>query len=44
MWTSSPRASLRAALPALERMLSEGDWKEALAASTRRPTSRKKKR
>ena len=41
---SSQRASLRAALPKLEQMLSEGDWKESLAASTRRPTSRKKKR
>jgi bifunctional non-homologous end joining protein LigD len=41
---STERVSLRAALPALERLLSEDDWKEALAASTRRPTSRKKKR
>ena len=40
---SHQRASLRAALPALEKMLSDDDWKEALAASTRRPTSRKKK-
>jgi bifunctional non-homologous end joining protein LigD len=38
---SGQRASLSAALPALERMLSDDDWKEALAASTRRPTSRK---
>jgi bifunctional non-homologous end joining protein LigD len=41
---SDQRASLGAALPALEKMLSDDDWKEALAASTRRPTSRKKKR
>jgi bifunctional non-homologous end joining protein LigD len=37
----SQRASLRAALPKLERMLSEEDWKDALAASTRRPASRR---
>jgi bifunctional non-homologous end joining protein LigD len=41
---SGQRASLRLALPVLERMLTEDDWKEALAASTRRPTSRRKKR
>jgi bifunctional non-homologous end joining protein LigD len=41
---SGQRVSLRAALPALEQMLTEDDWKEAHAASTRRPTSRKKKR
>ena len=41
---SAERVPLRPALPALERMLSEQDWREALAASTRRPTSRKKPR
>jgi bifunctional non-homologous end joining protein LigD len=41
---SEERASLRLALPVLERMLTEDDWKDALAASTRRPTSRRKKR
>ena len=40
---SSRRVSLRAALPALEQMLSEDDWKEARAAATRRPVSRKKR-
>jgi bifunctional non-homologous end joining protein LigD len=35
------RRSLRAATAALERLLTDEDWKEALAASTRRPTSRK---
>ena len=40
---SAERVSLRAALPALERMLSEEDWKESLAASTRRPSSRKRR-
>jgi bifunctional non-homologous end joining protein LigD len=38
------RVSLGAASSALERLLTEDDWKEALAASTRRPTSRTKKR
>jgi bifunctional non-homologous end joining protein LigD len=38
---SGERVSLSAALPALERMLTDADWKEALAASTRRPTSRR---
>ena len=33
--------SLRAPLAALERLLTEDDWKESMAATTRRPTSRK---
>jgi len=33
--------SLRAPMAALERLLTDDDWKEALAASTRRPASRK---
>jgi bifunctional non-homologous end joining protein LigD len=33
--------SLRAPLAELERLLTDEDWKEALAATTRRPTSRK---
>lgn len=37
------RASLDAALTAVEAALTESDWKESMAASTRRPTSRKKK-
>ena len=41
---NSQRVSLRAASAAIERMLTEDEWKEALAASTRRPTSRKKQR
>ncbi|HEX3694209.1 MAG TPA: non-homologous end-joining DNA ligase [Polyangia bacterium] len=46
LWQSldSQRVSLRSALPTLEQMLSADDWKEALAASTRRPSSRQKKR
>jgi bifunctional non-homologous end joining protein LigD len=36
------RHSLRAPLAALERLLTEADWKEAMAASTRRPVSRKR--
>jgi bifunctional non-homologous end joining protein LigD len=35
------RCSLRDALAKLETMLTEADWSEALAASTRRPVSRK---
>jgi DNA primase len=35
------RCSLREALAKLETMLTEADWSEALAASTRRPVSRK---
>jgi bifunctional non-homologous end joining protein LigD len=35
------RRSLTDPLAALERMLTEDDWKEAMAATTRRPTSRK---
>jgi hypothetical protein len=33
--------SLRGPMTALERLLTEEDWKEALAATTRRPASRK---
>lgn len=33
--------SLQAAAAAIDGMMSDDDWKEALAASTRRPTSRK---
>jgi bifunctional non-homologous end joining protein LigD len=33
--------ALQGPMTALERLLTEADWKEALAASTRRPTSRK---
>lgn len=36
--------ALRAPLAALERLLTEADWNEALAATTRRPTSRKARR
>jgi bifunctional non-homologous end joining protein LigD len=35
------RQSLDAAVTAMERLLTEDDWAEAMAASTRRPTSRK---
>ena len=35
------RRSLGAPLAALQRLLTDDDWHEALAASTRRPTSRK---
>jgi bifunctional non-homologous end joining protein LigD len=35
------RHSLRGPMAALEKLLTEADWKEALAASTRRPVSRK---
>jgi bifunctional non-homologous end joining protein LigD len=43
LWRDLPREprSLRAATTKLETLLSEDDWKEALAATTRRPTSRK---
>jgi bifunctional non-homologous end joining protein LigD len=37
------RCSLRDPLAALERLLTDADWKEAMAATTRRPTSRKAK-
>jgi bifunctional non-homologous end joining protein LigD len=37
------RCSLREPLAALERLLTEADWNEAMAATTRRPTSRKAK-
>jgi hypothetical protein len=36
--------SLRAPTAALEALLTDDDWKEALAASTRRPASRKRAR
>jgi bifunctional non-homologous end joining protein LigD len=35
------RCSLRGPMAALERLLTEEDWREALAATTRRPTSRR---
>jgi bifunctional non-homologous end joining protein LigD len=35
------RHSLRAAMASLEQLLTGEDWEEAMAASTRRPTSRK---
>jgi bifunctional non-homologous end joining protein LigD len=37
------RFSLDGPMAALERLLTEQDWKDAMAASTRRPTSRKAK-
>jgi bifunctional non-homologous end joining protein LigD len=36
------RRPLDGAIAAVERILTDDDWKEALAASTRRPTSRKR--
>jgi bifunctional non-homologous end joining protein LigD len=38
------RCSLGAALKTLEGLLTDDDWKEAMAATTRRPTSRKANR
>jgi hypothetical protein len=38
------RQSLHGPMAKLERLLTEQDWSEALAASTRRPTSRKASR
>ena len=38
------RCSLRGPMAKLDGMLTEDDWKEALAASTRRPVSRRAKR
>jgi hypothetical protein len=35
------RVSLGGAISALEGLLTEEDWREAMAASTRRPVSRK---
>ena len=35
------RCSLREAMAKLQTMLTDADWSEALAASTRRPVSRK---
>jgi bifunctional non-homologous end joining protein LigD len=45
LWLAMPdrRHSLRGPMAALERLLTEQDWKEALAATTRRPASRKKR-
>jgi hypothetical protein len=37
----SHRRSLQGSLDALERLLTAEDWAEAMAASTRRPTSRR---
>jgi hypothetical protein len=37
------RSSLRDPLAALEQLLTDADWKQAMAATTRRPTSRKAK-
>jgi len=44
LWANleSRRASLREPLAELERRLGDEDWREALAASTRRPKSRKR--
>jgi bifunctional non-homologous end joining protein LigD len=36
------RGSLQGAMASLQKLLTEADWKEAMAASTRRPISRKK--
>ena len=38
----SQRRSLQDAMTALQRLLTEADWAEAMAASTRRPVSRKR--
>ncbi len=46
LWRSLPDKphSLRDAVAALERLLTDDDWKESLAATTRRPVSRKRPR
>jgi bifunctional non-homologous end joining protein LigD len=46
LWRTLPDRphSLRDATAGLERLLSEEDWKESLAATTRRPVSRKRTR
>jgi bifunctional non-homologous end joining protein LigD len=44
MNSHSPRHSVRDATTALEPLLTEQDWSEAMAASTRRPVSRKTRR
>jgi bifunctional non-homologous end joining protein LigD len=46
MWAELLRArsSLQVPIEALRRMLTEEDWREAMDASTRRPTSRKRVR
>jgi bifunctional non-homologous end joining protein LigD len=46
LWRSLPDSphSLRDAMAALERLLTDDDWKESLAATTRRPVSRKRPR
>ena len=41
---NSQRRSLDGAMTALQRLLTEADWNEALAASTRRPLSRQRTR
>jgi bifunctional non-homologous end joining protein LigD len=45
LWAPMPQqgVSLKSALAAVEAALTEDDWKESMAATTRRPTSRKKK-
>jgi DNA primase len=44
LWADMPghRRALTAPMAALEKLLTESDWKDAFAASTRRPTSRKR--
>jgi bifunctional non-homologous end joining protein LigD len=46
LWRTLPDTphSLGEAAAALERSLTEDDWKESLAATTRRPVSRKRTR
>jgi bifunctional non-homologous end joining protein LigD len=45
LWRALPDRpqSLRDAIAALERLLTDDDWKESLAATTRRPVSRRRK-
>jgi hypothetical protein len=43
MLAGDRRPSLEGATAKLRELLTDDDWKEALAASTRRPTSRKNK-
>ncbi|HEX2657913.1 MAG TPA: non-homologous end-joining DNA ligase [Polyangia bacterium] len=45
LWASLPQqgVALRSALAAVEAGLTQDDWKESMAATTRRPSSRKKK-
>jgi hypothetical protein len=44
LWSDLDRraTSLRAPLAAVERLLTDDDWREAAAASTRRPKARAK--